>query len=241
MQSHVWAPHGDQFRQEKAACLCRTMNTLSAKLKYLETLLLIGGLLLTGVAVSVYLGGQIYSRLAIETFHSQLQNQAPPAQSAAQVDDSRSSPERTARNTSLLTSHFQSPLALLKIEKLGLEVPVFEGTGRSALNRGVGTIPGTAKIGESGNIGIAGHRDGFFRGLSAVSIGDAITLETSTGIQVYKIDSIVVVERNDVSVLKNESAPGLTLVTCFPFYIVGNAPQRYIVHSTLQTEARAAK
>jgi sortase A len=103
----------------------------------------------------------------------------------------------------------------------------------------VGRIVGTTRIGETGNVGIAGHRDGFFRGLKDVLIGDTMELETGTGRQTYVVDSIKVVNPDDVSVLKNEPAPALTLVTCYPFYFIGSAPQRYIVHASLKGETKS--
>jgi sortase A len=87
-------------------------------------------------------------------------------------------------------------------------------------------------------MGIAGHRDGFFRGLKDVVLGDALELETTSGTQTYIIDSIKLVTPDDVSVLRNEPTSALTLVTCYPFYFVGSAPQRYIVHASARGEPK---
>jgi sortase A len=116
-----------------------------------------------------------------------------------------------------------------------LEVPVLDGVDDISLNRGVGYIPGTTYLGERGNIGIAGHRDGFFRILKDAGIGDVIELETLDRIDVYQVKNIVIVDKNDVSVLRPTSAPTLTLVTCYPFYFIGSAPKRYIVVASLVT------
>jgi sortase A len=116
-----------------------------------------------------------------------------------------------------------------------LEVPVLDGIDDLTLNRGVGYIPGTAHLGEPGNIGIAGHRDGFFRILKDVGKGDEIELETPERIDIYQIKDIVIVDKNDVSVLQATSVPTLTLVTCYPFYFIGSAPKRYIVIASLVT------
>jgi sortase A len=126
-----------------------------------------------------------------------------------------------------------TPLAVLSIPKLGLDVPVFEGTGELTLNQGAGRIVGTARPGEQGNIGIAGHRDGFFRGLKDVRVGDRIELAVLGRRSAYTVDSITVVKPGDVSVLRARARPSLTLVTCYPFYFVGDAPQRYIVQASL--------
>jgi sortase A len=126
-----------------------------------------------------------------------------------------------------------APLAILRIPALDLQVPLLEGTDDLVLNRGVGRIVETARPGELGNIGIAGHRDGFFRGLKDVSEGDTIELETLTATDIYRIDAITIVTPQDVHVLEHQSVPTLTLVTCYPFYFVGKAPKRYIVSATL--------
>jgi sortase A len=124
-----------------------------------------------------------------------------------------------------------SPLAVLRIPKIALEVAVLEGTGEWALNRGVGLIEDTARPGTAGNAGIAGHRDGFFRGLKDIAVGDLIELETLTGVDRYRIERTWIVNPDDVSVLDATASPSITLVTCYPFYFVGEAPQRFIVRA----------
>ena len=125
------------------------------------------------------------------------------------------------------------PLAILSIPKIRIAIPVFDGTDDLVLNRGAGRIAGTAGPGEQGNVGIAAHRDGFFRGLKDVRLGDRIELEARGGKFQYAVDNIEIVEPSDVSVLRARPQPSLTLVTCYPFYFVGDAPQRYIVHASL--------
>ena len=127
-------------------------------------------------------------------------------------------------------------LAVLRIPKLRLEVPVLEGTDEFTLNRGVGRIAGTAHPGQGGNVGIAGHRDGFFRPLKDISPGDSIELITTAGKDVYAVDRVRITSPGDVSVLQSRAKPSLTLVTCYPFYFVGPAPRRYIVEASLKQE-----
>lgn len=123
------------------------------------------------------------------------------------------------------------PEAVLRIPSLNLVVPVFEGTSEENLNRGAGRIEGTAHIGESGNIGIAAHRDGFFRALKDVRAGQSLTLERLDGTDTYRIVATAIVEPSDVSVLAATDRQAITLVTCYPFYFVGSAPQRFIVRA----------
>jgi len=129
-----------------------------------------------------------------------------------------------------------APLAVLRIPKIRLEVPVLPGTDDRILDRAVGHIEGTALPGTDGNSGIAGHRDGFFRGLKDIVPGDAIELDTLDGKEAYRVERTWVVDPEDVSVLDPTSTPVLTLVTCYPFYFVGSAPRRFIVRALRVTE-----
>ena len=152
------------------------------------------------------------------------------------ADQSLWSEGRIAKYRQSLTQNFAPPLAVLRIPKIGLEVPVLPGIDEPTLNRAVGAIPGTALPGEPGNVGIAGHRDGYFRGLKDLATGDRLELETLAGRVEYSVTSIRIVEPTAVEVLAPTPQPVLTLVTCYPFYFVGNAPQRFIVRA----EARAS-
>jgi len=213
-------------------------------LKSLETLLALVGFVLVILAAGLYFTGRIYSHMAVAKFNSDLHAQTvtagpPPIPGALPADYSLWSEKRIHQYEATLAEHFDEPLGLLRIGKIHLEVPVFNGTDEDILNRGVGRIEGTARVGQAGNLGIAGHRDGFFRGLKDVTTGDTIELKTTKGTLTYTIDSIKIVEPNDVSVLKNGPADSLTLVTCFPFYFIGSAPQRYIVHASLSGTPKA--
>ena len=121
----------------------------------------------------------------------------------------------------------------LEIARLGLSVIVAEGIDKLTLRRAVGHIPGTALPGGPGNIGLAGHRDTFFRPLEGVEVDDIITLTTpAPGSHLsYRVISLRVVSPDDVSVLNPTSNEVLTLVTCHPFSFVGPAPNRFIVRA----------
>lgn len=126
------------------------------------------------------------------------------------------------------------PLAVLTIDHLDIAVPVYNGTDDYNLNRGVGRIKGTAFIDADDNLGIAGHRDGFFRPLKDIEIGDNMQLRTAGGTVTYQVSSIEIVEPDDISVLSPTQERTITLVTCYPFYYVGHAPKRYIVKATAE-------
>jgi sortase A len=119
----------------------------------------------------------------------------------------------------------------IEIARLDLSVIVVEGIGAKALRRAVGHIPRTGMPGQHGNVGIAGHRDTFFRPLRDIVPDDIITLTTLSGVYRYRVVSTRVVAPTEVSVLDPSEDEVLTLVTCYPFYFVGAAPDRFIVRA----------
>lgn len=121
------------------------------------------------------------------------------------------------------------PLGILTIEKLNIQVPVYNGTSDFILDRGAGRIKGMARMDEDGNLGISGHRDGFFRALKDIQSGDEILIQTTRGVEKYAVTDINIVPKSEVSVLAPTEDKTLTIVTCYPFYYVGHAPKRYIV------------
>jgi sortase A len=142
------------------------------------------------------------------------------------------SPERIREYRASISERDAGALALLRIKNLDIEAAVLPDSSDWALNRGLGWIEGTARPGEDGNVGIAGHRDGFFRGLKDVASGDTIELELPDRVEQYRVSSITIVKPDDVSVLDPTPEATLTLVTCYPFYFVGSAPERFIVKAT---------
>ena len=153
------------------------------------------------------------------------------AQQAPAPDRSLWSAERVSAWRKALAEPAPAPLAVLRIPAIRLEVPVLPGTDDRTLDRAVGHIEGTALPGTEGNLGIAGHRDGFFRGLKDIAPGDLIELETIQGKDVYRVERTWVVKPEEVSVLDPTATRSLTLVTCYPFYFVGSAPSRFIVRA----------
>lgn len=123
------------------------------------------------------------------------------------------------------------PVALLRIPRVDLEVPVYPDLGERNLNRGAGLIDGTGLPGGEGNVAIAAHRDGHFRALKDVAEGDVLELETLHGTRQYRVSAISIVEPTELWPLADTGEPAVTLVTCYPFYFVGSAPQRYIVRT----------
>src|ERR1051326_142574 len=142
-------------------------------------------------------------------------------------------PETASRN-----SPKKSPLGFadgligrIEIPRLGVSVIVIEGNTDTTLRRAVGHISGTALPGQPGNVGISGHRDTFFRPLRNIRRNDIITVTTMLGEYRYRVVSTKVVGPYDVAVLDPTPYEILTLVTCYPFYFVGSAPNRFIVRA----------
>jgi sortase A len=165
----------------------------------------------------------------------------PPPSSSFQadiVDMSLWSRTRIERyRQALLTS--TPAAAILRIPSLNMRVPVYEGTSEQNLHRGAGRIEGTARLGETGNIGIAAHRDGFFRALKDIVAGDEVIVESIHSTELYRVVDTRIVEPSDVAVLQPTEDSMVTLVTCYPFYFMGSAPQRFIVRAQ-RVEAQPA-
>ena len=119
----------------------------------------------------------------------------------------------------------------VEIPRLHLSAVVFEGTESSVLDHGVGHLDGSAMPGEVGNVVLAAHRDTFFRNLRDVQRGDVIKVSTESGLRTYEVASTEVVDPSQTDVVDATPDPTLTLITCYPFYYVGNARKRFIVRA----------
>jgi len=156
----------------------------------------------------------------------------------------------TSRETNVRGSHHSRPssesipdnylVGRLTIPRLQLTATVREGVSETTLGRALGHIPSTALPGLRGNVGVAGHRDTLFRGLREIRKNDVIQFETVRGTYTYQVESTQIVKPQDVSVLNAAQYPELTLVTCYPFYYLGSAPDRFIVKAR-QVESGAVE
>lgn len=134
----------------------------------------------------------------------------------------------------IVPPHLGGPVGRLEIPRLHLSVMVLEGTTQQVLQVAAGHVTGTALPGNIGNIGIAAHRDTFFRSLRGVRSADVILLTTPYGVFRYVVDGMEIVDPHDVQVLAPTPDPELTLVTCYPFTYIGRAPKRFIIHARQQ-------
>ena len=128
----------------------------------------------------------------------------------------------------------------LEIPRLNVSVMVMEGTSDRTLRLGAGHIMGTSYPGTPGNSALAAHRDTFFRDIRNIKAQDMVRFTTPHGTIAYRVSSTNVVDPKDVEVLSPTTDETLTLVTCFPFYYIGPAPKRFIVHATRDNAAAAA-
>ena len=133
-----------------------------------------------------------------------------------------------------------APMGRIEIPRLGVSAVIRAGSDARTLRLAVGYIPGTALPGDGGNIGLAAHRDTFFRRLGDIRAHDDIRLVTPEGTFAYTVERTDIVQPRDTWVLDQTPEPTLTLVTCYPFTYVGSAPQRFIVRAALRPSLHAS-
>jgi len=190
-------------------------------LRWTEIGAYIAGALLCSLFALAQADSALGSTNAIEEFAASL---TPPDQSlwaAGRVRDYQAAQKSPMQAVAVLT-----------IPSLKLEVPVFDTDDELSLNRGAGLVAGMGTPDSGGNVGIAGHRDGFFRALKDIKVGDVIEIRTRLNLHRYRVTTIDIVDKDDKRLLADTELPAVTLVTCYPFYFVGNAPQRYLVAAT---------
>ena len=160
----------------------------------------------------------------------------------AAPDQSLWSSGRIAAFAASLTRQTSPVLGVFEIPRFDLELPIYDGASDLHMDRGIARIEGTAMPGhDEGNLGIAGHRDGYFRVLKDIQFGDEITLTTANGTQTFIVEQLMTVDPSAVEVLYNTEKTAITLVTCYPFYYVGHAPERFIVRAVLQEQKQLTR
>lgn len=204
-------------------------SDLKKKLGWLESGLYLGGVALLAVFFIVRAEAEQQREAGVRAFQASVDHPGASETGAWVPDQQLWSDKRIRDYEESLKVAADPPLALMTIDRLDIQVPVYNGTDEFNLNRGAGRIKGTAWIDSPGNLGIAGHRDGFFRRLKDIEMGDHIELQTARGTVTYRVSSVIIVDPEDVSVLAPTDERALTLVTCYPFYYVGHAPKRFIV------------
>ena len=185
-------------------------------LRWTRSFLFITGAIALSYVALILFRAKLYQESAGNTLETQIQaegqhNAVPPTTLAKEGD----------------------VLGRIEIPRLGMIVAILQGTTSKTLRLGVGHIQGTALPGEPGNIGIAGHRDTYFRSLKDIRVNDQIRIKTATGLSRYEVDLVQVVAPGDIEVLAPSAKSAITLVTCYPFHFIGAAPKRFVVHARI--------
>jgi LPXTG-site transpeptidase (sortase) family protein len=194
--------------------------------RVLQPILLGTGLALMLLYVATLTAGELGRRSDVANFIS---GSGDGREQTTAPDISLWSAQRVRDFKMAQTEVLAAPLAILRVPAFGLMVPVYPTTTELHLNRGVGVIDGMAAPDRGGNLGLAGHRDGFFRVLKDIRPGAVIEVETHRGMHRYRVSSIDIVDKADGRLLVDTDDPTITLVTCYPFYFVGDAPRRFVV------------
>jgi len=197
-------------------------------LLWLEAACWLSSAICLGFFVVSRVGSAAAREAGVEAFHTHLQASSP-----IRPDRSLWSERRIRAYDAATDDRSDTPEGLLRIPALRLEVPIYAGTSAQILERGAGRIEGTAALDAAGNVGLAAHRDGFFRVLKDVSVGEELFVDTPAGKRRYRVVELAIVAPDAVGVLAPTAHPSVTLVTCYPFYYVGPAPQRFIVRAEL--------
>ena len=120
------------------------------------------------------------------------------------------------------------------IPRIKLSAAVAEGDDEKTLGKAVGHLPDTPLPWDrQGNVAFAAHRDGLFRPLENIRLGDDVRVVTRRGEYHYRVKKTHIVDPDDVWVIAPTATPTITLITCYPFSFVGNAPRRFIVQAEL--------
>lgn len=199
-------------------------GSLRRILRWTQRLFFAAAILLLGYYGFVVVDAWFFEQRESRILQRLLANRYKPSADSVQLKPAKS----TAGPPSIGTSGL---IGRIEIPRLDLSAIVMEGTSPTNLRRAVGHISGTALPGQPGNVGISGHRDTYFRPLRKIQQNDIITLTTLLGEYRYRVVFIKIVGPNDVSVLDPSGNEILTIVTCYPFYFVGSAPNRFIVRA----------
>ena len=173
-----------------------------------------------GVAALAYAGGTaVYAEIA-HRYHSSMFDKALAGAAL---------PRTVERAPDLREGDM---MGRLEIPRLGISVMIRHGTADATLTLGAGHVPATPSPGGDGNVVLAAHRDTFFRALEGIRTGDRIRILTQSQAYEYVADSAETVDPEDTRVMESRGRQELTLITCYPFYFIGSAPKRFIVHAS---------
>ena len=202
-----------------------------AHLRWIERALLLIGLVCLGAFAYGWADARYTQYKEEKILEQELARQQAQATPASESDSLGAFREARVQAPPREPGPQGSLVGRIEIPRLGVSAIVLEGVDKKTLRRGVGRIPGTSVPGDDGNVGLAAHRDSFFRGLRDIRKNDIVTLKTVEGTYNYQVEWTEVVRPEDTHVLDETEGPAITLVTCYPFSYVGPAPKRFIVRA----------
>ena len=124
-------------------------------------------------------------------------------------------------------------LTRISIPRIALDAVIVEGITYRKLAIAPGHIPGTPAPGEVGNAVISAHRDTFFRHIYELKKGDDVIVRRSGKVYTFTVTGKKITDPDDVSVMKPTQDAQLTLITCYPTYYIGPAPERLVIFAKL--------
>lgn len=124
-------------------------------------------------------------------------------------------------------------LGTLDIPALHMSLPIYEGTDKQTLRKGVGHYIRSVLPGQTDNCVLSGHNDSVFRRLDEIQKGDDFIIQTSAGIFTYRVTNMKITDRNDKTVIVPKPNASLTITTCYPFRYIGYTSKRYVVEAAL--------
>jgi sortase A len=201
-------------------------------LRRIELFLWVIGCLALGYSGHAYFSAGFYQLYESWRFDRMIQSGARPGS----VGDARPGGPGPSGNHAPSPSDRPAPdagslIGRIEIPRLGLSAMVRHGDDAGTLTKAVGHLPRTSLPGQPGNVVLAGHRDTFYRKLRDIRKDDTITFTTLNGKFHYTVESMDVVDPDYTQALKSSPYPTLTLVTCYPFTYIGNAPRRFVVRA----------
>ena len=204
-------------------------NSPRSSVRWLEGGLLFIGLVLAGVWLWNYVEVHAFQSAESRKLEAGLRLEDSMSIAASSPAKGTSTPGPAKRST--VSAAAKGVIGRIEIPRLRISGMIAEGTDNRTLKRAVGHVPKTSQPGEAGNVGLAAHRDGFFRGLGGVKKDDVIRIVTVRGTYSYRVEWMVVVDPHRVDVLDPTAERSLTLITCYPFNFIGHAPKRFIVRA----------
>lgn len=194
-------------------------------MRWVERTLIAAGVMCLVVYAVVEVGTAHYREQQASILTDALATGVPPGAGPAAIGE----PAASVRAEPAIEEG--AAIGLLEIPRLGLSTPILSGEDERTLALGAGHLRDTPAPWEEGNSAVAGHRDGVFRPIRNIRVGDRIVVETLEGNFAYVVTDTRVVMPDDLSVLEPGETSVLTLITCYPFNYIGPAPKRFIVRA----------